>query len=198
MCSGKFKNIFSTKLFGLALILWLPWSCQTRPSATPASPSTNYFDLGEKYFEAEDYAKAVEAYNLYLQGNPATGYHDRALFRLALAYALPSSPVRDLSRATETWQRLIRLFPQSFYTPQAQFLLQSQAETEQLRGEVQLREAQIQQLQLLEVELQVKQGDIEKLQTEASRREQRIRQLTQELEKLKQIDMQRRPSALPP
>ena len=42
------------------------------------------------------------------------------------------------------------------------------------------------------------QGEIERLRSDLSNREARIRQLTQELERLKQIDMQRRPSRVPP
>ena len=205
MDSGKFKNVLSAGLLSLALIPWLPWSCQRRPSAPPAPPPPSYFDLGEKYFDAGDYAKAAEAYNLYLQDSAATDNQDRVLFRLALAYALPASPVRDLPRATEILQRLVRLFPQSPYTAQAEFFLQLQTETEQLRGEIQQREAQLQQLheelaqlQQVQGEIQARQGEIEKLRVDVSRREERIRQLTQELEKLKQIDMQRRPSSLPP
>ncbi|MBI4459053.1 MAG: outer membrane protein assembly factor BamD, partial [Acidobacteria bacterium] len=146
MGSRKIKNVLAASFLGLALIPWLPWSCQTRPAAPPPPPPPNYFDLGEKYFDAGDYAKAAEAYNLYLQNNSAAENQDRALFRLALAYALPASPVRDLPRATETLQGLVQRFPQSPYTPQAEFLLQLQTETDQLRAEVQQREAQLQQL----------------------------------------------------
>ena len=208
MGSQKIKNVLSAGVLGLALIPWLPWSCQTRPYAPPAPPAPpppSYFDLGEKYFDAGDYAKAAEAYNLYIQGNSMADYQDRALYRLALAHALPASPVRDLPRATELLQRLVRLFPQSPYTAQAEFLLQLQTEMEQLRDEMQQREAQLQQLhqelaqlQQVQVEIQVRQGEIEKLRADVTKREERIRQLTQELEKLKQIDMQRRPSSLPP
>ena len=42
------------------------------------------------------------------------------------------------------------------------------------------------------------QEEVEKLRTDVSKRDERVRDLTQELEKLKQIDMQRRPSRPPP
>ena len=41
-------------------------------------------------------------------------------------------------------------------------------------------------------------GEVEKLRGDVSKRDDRIRELTQELESLKQIDMQRRPAGTPP
>jgi hypothetical protein len=46
--------------------------------------------------------------------------------------------------------------------------------------------------------LQGLEGDVEKLRADVSKRDDRIRELSQELEKLKQIDMQRRTSRPPP
>jgi hypothetical protein len=44
---------------------------------------------------------------------------------------------------------------------------------------------------------QLQQGELEKLRSDLTQREERIRQLTAELEKLKQIDMERRPTTPP-
>jgi len=42
------------------------------------------------------------------------------------------------------------------------------------------------------------QGEMEKLRSDVSARDDRIKELTQELERLKQIDMERRPTGTPP
>jgi outer membrane protein assembly factor BamD (BamD/ComL family) len=42
------------------------------------------------------------------------------------------------------------------------------------------------------------QGEVDRLRTDVAKRDDRIRELSRELERLKQIDMQRRPSRPPP
>ncbi len=157
------RSVSSVSLLVLAL---LPWSCQKRPPSTPDPPPPNYFEMAEEYFETGDYASAVDAYNAYLRDTPSASNHDKALFRLAMSHALPGSPVLDLPQAMELFGRLAGEFPQSPFTPQAEFLLRLQAEVDQLRSDL-------------------------------TTRDERIRALTQELERLKQIDMRRLPARSP-
>ncbi|MBI4443279.1 MAG: tetratricopeptide repeat protein [Acidobacteria bacterium] len=123
--------------------------------------------MGESYYEIGDYASAARFYQSYLDTSPAPANHDRALFRLALMYLFPESPLRDQPLALEMLQKLVADFPQSLHRPEAEFLLRLHQEAEGLRSDL-------------------------------SKRDQRIKELTQELERLKQIDMQRRPSRPPP
>lgn len=199
------KRILSMGLLGLVLIP-LPWSCQRRPRTPVAPLPPSYFEMGERAFEAGDYAQAIEGYKAYLQATPLGPNADRALFRLALAYALPESPARDATRSTELLEQLIREYPHSVFRSPAEFLLRQQSEiadqqsqVERLRADLGRREAQIQEMnQELD---RVRQGELQRLRTDVTRREERIRQLTDdleklrgELEKLKQIDLQRRPA----
>ena len=181
-----------------------------------APPPPNYLALGEQYFEAGDYAQAADAYNAYLRANPLGPNVDQALFRLALSYAFPESPVRDLQRSSELLSQLVSQYPHSLFKSPAEFLLRQQtelarqqsellrqqseltlqqSEVENLRAELGRRESQIQGLHQ-EIE-KIRQVDLQRLRADVGRREERIRQLTEELEKLKQIDLQRRPSVPP-
>ncbi|MBI3950111.1 MAG: tetratricopeptide repeat protein [Acidobacteria bacterium] len=125
-----------------------------------------HLQQAEKFFEAGDYAKAVEAYEAYLRDDPAKKDQDRVLFRLALAYGLPDSPVHNPQQAIAVLRRLIDLFPHSLYTPPARMILDLY-------------------------------GDVEKLKTDVREREARIRVLSNELEQLKRIDLDRRPTRPP-
>lgn len=162
---GTTSRLLLATLLGLSLILG---ACHKRPRLRATPPSPDYFVLGEGYYEAGDYAQAAQAYQSYLRNNPSAANQDKVLFRLAMAHAFPESPVRNLPKAMQLLQQLVRLFPQSSpFKPQAEFLLRLQEEVERLRANI-------------------------------SERDERIRELTRELERLKQIDMQRRPSRPPP
>ncbi len=188
---GPIRSSLPLCLLGLAL---LPWSCSKKPPApapasapapvpapapapaptaapapAPASApraATREFDAAEKYFDSGDYSNAAQAYEKYLRGGASASNQDRALFRLALTRAIPSSPVRDLPRAMNDLRHLVVRFPQSPFRAQAEMLLGLQ-------------------------------GEIDKLQVDVGKRDERIRELSQELERLKRIDMQRRPSGSP-
>ncbi len=143
------------------------------PEPKPTTPPPDYFQQGEVYFEKGYYAEAAESYENYLLKNPEEKNQDRVLFRLAISYALPGYPAHDPQKAMSLLKRLTASFPDSPYKPQAQFILELQGDIEKLKSEVRDREERIRE------------------------RDDRIKRLTNELEKLKQIDMERRPSRPP-
>ena len=198
------KTFFSTALLSLALLPLLPWSCQTRPAAQAPTaappplppPPPSYLAIGDRYFDAGDYASAADAFQAYLSGNPSAPDRDRALFRLALTHEFPQSPVHDSAQALAELQELLSTYPDSPLRPQAELVLQLHQEAERLRAEVQAREQRI--AELTDQLQQLQSGELEQLRTDVSQREERIRQLSEELDRLKQIDMQRRPAATRP
>ncbi len=159
MAASRLITTFSlTTLIALALF---SASCGKKPPAIVVPPPPDYFQAGEKYFNAADYAQAVQSYDTYLSQYPDASNRDYVLFRLAVAYAFPQSPVRNLPRATQLLRRILQM-PSSPYKPQAQLLLG-----------------------LLD--------GVDKLRLDVGKRDERIKELTRELERLKQIDMERRP-----
>lgn len=149
----------------LAVLLLFAGSCAKKIRTPAPPPPLDYFQLAEKYFDSADYANAVRAYNTYLQRDPAAGNRDYVLFRLALAYAFPESQVRNMPRAIQLLQQVVRL-PESRYKAQARLLLRLQE-------------------------------GVDKLKSDVSKKDERIKELTEELEKLKKIDMDRHPSRPP-
>jgi outer membrane protein assembly factor BamD (BamD/ComL family) len=202
---GWIGRLFSAGLLGLVLLPF-PWSCQRRSTTSttpPPPPPPNYFEIGETAFEAGNYRQAIDAYNAYLRATPDGTNADRALFRMAMAHALPESPALDTSRSVELLEELVFRYPDSLFRSPAEVLLRQQREltaersqVERLRADLNRQESQIQTLtQELDRTRQADQMELERLRADLSRREERVRQLTVELEKLKQIDLQRRPPA---
>lgn len=207
MWTAKFRDRISSGLFAIAMIWIWPWSCQQRQTAPPPPPPPSLYEIGDRNFDAGEYAQAVEAYIAYLQENatPGMGNQDRVLLRLALAYTFPESPLKDDAQARSYLIRLKQEFPSSPYAYEGELLLQAREEADRLRSEVQQRELHLAQIeQEMEVlrhtakDYQNLQAEMEKLRLSITQREERIRQLSDELQKLKQIDMQRRPATLPP
>jgi len=146
----------------------------------PAPPPVNHFAEGEEYFENGDYPHAVESYEKVLNGNSTEKNHDYALFRLGIIYALPGNPSRDLQKGLGLLKRMVTLFPESPLRAQAQLILDLQAEVDKVKSESIAKDERI------------------KDRNERIRdQEERIKRLTGELEKLKEIDMKRRPSRPP-
>ncbi len=135
-------RILAVILLAMSLVVA---SCRKNPRpAVPTSPSN--YQLGERYFDTVDYAKAAEAYEEYLRADPSGPNQDRVLFRLGLAYSLPESPARDLPRAIRTFRRLIASFPQSPYKGEADLILALQAAADKLRVDVRERDDRIRAL----------------------------------------------------
>lgn len=155
-----------------------------KPPASPAVPGpAAYLKQGEISFEKADFAQAVPAYENYLSATPNPKEHDRVLFRLALAYAIPGHTSHNPGRSTELFNRLVALFPQSPLKPQAEYILQLQADSENLKA--------------INESAQAMQAELEKTRAGVRERDERIKVLREELDKLKKIDLERRISRPP-
>lgn len=204
---GRWRaRVFWRGLLGLALLPLLPWSCQQRrPQAmTPAvAPPPNYLEIGNNHFDEGDFSEAADAFSVYLILSPDGQDRDKALFRLALTHAFPSSPVYDAPQAVAELRELLSTFPASPMCPEAQLLLDLNDEADRLRNEQDRLRAEIQdreqRIAALGQQLQnVQNAELDKLRADVSEREERIRELTAQLDRLKEIDMQRRPSTVKP
>ena len=116
------------------------------------------------------------------------------LFRLGLAYGLPTSPVHDAPQAIRVLQQLVSRFPQSPYTPQGKVILTLQEEVQKLNDNIVRGE---ERLKVQDSDVGQLRKKVEKFRADVREREARIRQLNRELEQLKKIDMERRPSRPP-
>jgi tetratricopeptide (TPR) repeat protein len=144
------------------------WPVASPPPALgiPPRPIPAVYQTAEEDFDNARYVLAARSYELYLKDYPSKTNDDRILFRLGLCYALADSSAAGFRKARDRFERLIALYPDSPYKPQAKLIMALQDQIEQKAAELQ-------------------------------NNEERIRQLTEELNKLKKIDMQRQPSRPP-
>ena len=193
-----------------------------RVATTPSAPF-DYFQEGERNLRAGNYAEAVKAYETHIQNQPAAENQDLALLRLALVYAVAPDPMRDLERSATTLRRLVSSFPQSSWRPQAELMLELQTKLNKLQSEVAEKDDHIRRLRTeaetaqklgeevrraknadeqeqmgrMKAEAKEQQQRIRSLTTEISEMQERLQRLDKELDALKKIDRQRRPSSRP-
>jgi len=180
------KRTLSAGLLGFLLIPFFPWSCQRRPAPPPPPPAPA---PAPAPIPEPAPASAPSPPNYFEMGESyyVTGDYTSAAqsYQSYLDASLePANHDRALFRLA-----LISLFPESPVQDQSRALETLQKLVADFPQSLYRPEAEF----LLRLH-----QEVEGLRTDLSKRDQRIRELTQELERLKQIDMQRRPSRLPP
>ena len=196
--------------------------CNRRQPPAPAvvmiPPYTLALHAANQEFAAGDYTGAAHDYQRYLELAPAGDSRDHALFHLGLIYSLPEPERQDWTRASGYLRNVVNEFPQSSYKPTAQLILSMRdqatelsmeiakltAESTQLRNEGTRLRNEVTQLQddaaLLRTNSTALTNQIATLKAEADRvgleldkRDQKIRELNNALERLVRIDSERRP-----
>jgi len=157
----------------LLVLAFLAPACAKRSSTTRTPPPPDYLRLGEGYFESGDYPNAIKSFNTYLQDRAGAPDADRALFRLALAYGVAEGPAQDLPKGMQLFQQLVKQYPASPFKPPAVLLLRLQDDVTKLKADLTRRDADV------------------------TKRDEKVKELAKELEKLKEIDMRRRPTRVP-
>jgi tetratricopeptide (TPR) repeat protein len=140
------------------------------PSVLSAPPEPllpkNYRD-GETSFQTGKYADAIRSYEKYLLEDPVTQYRDVAMFKLGLANTLACASAECRARSLEKSQEQFKRLVSLF--PKSPYSTEARF--------------------ILSL-----QNDIEKMKTDAKSREEKIKKLTDELERLKKIDLERQTS----
>lgn len=121
------------------------------PPATALIPAA--LATGDAAYERASFAEAARSYESYLQSNPQTSEMDRVLFRFGVSQSMSGVAGREAA-SNDTFNRLIRDFPQSPFVPPARIIVA--------------------------------------LRTDVKTRDDKIRQINAELDKLKKIDLDRR------
>jgi len=130
------------------------------PPSPPPSP-TVFFSDGERDFSDGNYLEAAQSYQKYLDLSSIDLNRDRAMFRLAMSYALSSTSSLAFQLAQTHFENLVARYPSSPYAAEAKFVIGLMEETLKLRAD-------------------------------SREKDERIKRLASELDRLKKIDMERR------
>ena len=164
-------------VFFLVILLLPAWACRKNPPRIPSppapTPAPSKLEIGNASFNGGLYREAAESYEAFVRENPDAANLDEVLFRLGIAYGLAGSSPENFKNTQNELRALIIRFPKSRYRPEAEYILTLQAE-------------------ILKLRLNVRDRDALMLD-----RDERIRRLTLELERMKKIDLERRPTRPP-
>jgi hypothetical protein len=141
----------------------------SRLPAPPEPPLPKSFRDGETSFLAGNYADAIRLYDKYIREDPITQYKDAAMFRLGIAYTLSCTSPECRARSLERSQEQFKRLVALF--PKSPYSVDARF--------------------ILSL-----QADVDKLGLDAKSREEKIKKLTDELDQLKKIDLQRQPSRI--
>ena len=204
---GRFPRLVRRSLLGLALLPLFSSSCERKPKVAstpppppptvtaPAPPSS--LERGDQSFETGDYPKAVKEYLDYLREEPSGTQRDLALYRIGLAMALPANPSHDAGQAIVYLDQLAQEYPKSAFRPEAELIAALERDAQALHAQIEQREQELSTMNQQVEGLKEQQEAMDQLRSDLKDREDKIRQLSVELEKLKAIDLQRRPAAAP-
>jgi len=119
----------------------------TPPVATAPAPPAALTDA-ESAFESRDFLRAAVSYELYFQSKPQSNDLDRIQFRYGVAQSL--SGVTGLeSASTDTFNQLIREFPNSPWVPPARMEITLQDDIARLQADKSQRDEKIRELNAL-------------------------------------------------
>ncbi len=147
-----------------------------------ACVSVSFETRADRAYRTGDFEEAARAYRQILDDSPGGSREAHALYRLALIYSRPDSPLRDDDAAAELLRRVLQDHPDSRYVPQATLILDLQRQASQLREMSDELAASIDALRAEAAQaVAALQDEMGRVQGEAQQKQQRIAQLERQL-----------------
>ncbi len=151
----------------------------------------------DRDWRAGRWADAAAAYEAALDQPGMSPGKDRVLYRLGLAYAAPSSPVCDTTKARSRLDQLLTHHPHSQFREPAEVVLQL---LDALDGATTLQESLVEetaalklQMATVQTENKVKETTVSRLKAALAESQAELAKVRAALDQLKRIDLQRRP-----
>jgi tetratricopeptide (TPR) repeat protein len=166
-------------------------ACSPQPPALPpVEPSP--FVQADAWFNSGDFAAAANAYRraLSVAEPPIDVDREQALFRLALIYALPESPVEDLVQAQALLNQLLAQYPETARAIEIRTLLDLRETVRDLSATI---DALRSNLNLVEAGRTAQTETIGQLNSQLEQLRLQLEATETELGKLREIDLGRLP-----
>ena len=141
----------------------------SRLPAPPEPPLPRYFREAEAAFQSSKYPEAIRLYERHIKEDPVTQYKDAAMFKLGIAHSLACTTPECRVRSLERSEEQLKRLMSTY--PKSPY----SAEARVILG---------------------LQADIDRLTADVKSRDERIKKLTDELERLKKIDLERQPTKI--
>jgi methyl-accepting chemotaxis protein len=183
-------------------------STPTPPIASPPAPATPAYlltlEAANREFNSGDFSSAARDFNRYLQMVETGGARDQVLYHLGVLYASPIPALQDWNRALTFLKQVSSEFPSSPWKPMAELIVSMRDQTTQLTEQTRRMSSEAAQLQAqidalrnsssqLTAQINTLTTNAAQLKQDISQRDEKIRQLTTDLERIIRIDTQSRP-----
>jgi len=116
------------------------------PPPSPLPSPTAYFSDGERDFFEGKYLEAAQSYQKHLDFSSLEINRDRAMFRLAMSYALSSTSSLAFQLAQTHFENLVSRYPASPYAAEARFVVGLMQEMLRLRADSKEKDERIRRL----------------------------------------------------
>ena len=183
---------------GLSACILALSACGPQTPALPP-PEPRPFTEAEIEFGVGDYVSAANAYHrsLLVTDTGIEVDREQALYRLALVHALPDSPLEDTAQAQAFLDELVTEFPDTSREVEIRSLLALQSSLLARQSTIDALSSTIESLRstmsLVETSRDEQTNTIGQLNDQLEQLEERLEATETELEKLKDIDLGRRP-----
>ncbi len=195
---------------------------EVKPPAAPPPPTQPSAEAADRHFKAGEYLGAAQAYEAFLNANPKAQNRDRILFRLAISYALAGGEPENFRKSLSLLRTVFIQFPDSEYKAETEYILSLQTDIDRLRVDLREKSDLVrEQNDVLEQQaaalasrdksildrdkllkdkdrlLREKERALAERDKSMGEMEDKLLKLSQELEQMKKIDLERKPSRPP-
>ncbi len=179
--------------FCFALLISLA-GCSLLENASRERAMDNALAEGNASLAQGDFGESLKAFRDVWDAAGNQPPADRALYGMALVYAHPQNPNRDLQKAEELFKQTLDDYPSSALAEQARIWIAVLDETEKAKQEVEATRREIerfeQEAEKNRLALEKSRQEIEKSRLELEKTRQEIEKTKQMIEKSKQIDIE--------
>jgi len=179
--------------FCVALLISLA-GCSVWQESSRGREMRDSLVTADNLFARGDFDGSLNAFQKILDAAHDRPPADRVAFSIALIYAHPANPKRDLQKAKGSLDQVIRLYPDSAWAEQAAIWVgvlneteESKREVEQVRRDLETSQEEVEKKRLA---IEKSKQEVDKSRLELEKTKQEIEKTKQVIEKSKQVDIE--------
>jgi tetratricopeptide (TPR) repeat protein len=179
--------------FCVALLIFLT-NCSLLQEQSRRREMSEALAAGNSLFARGDFDESLNTYQKVLVAARDKPPADLATYNMGLIYAHPKNPKRNLRKAMDAFDRIIRMYPDSPWVEQAEVWRGVLNDTEESKQEVEKAKQDLEQsrqeLEKNRAAIEKSRQEIDKSRLELEKTKQEIEKTKQVIEKSKQVDIE--------